>query len=318
LKISIIIIGKNSEKTLKSSIKSIFSAIENTNIINKFEIIYVDSFSSDSSIDIAQKFQIKIISITNGFTSASLGRYLGKKYSQYENLIFIDSDMYLDENWFNDSLEYYKKYGAIIGERYEKMYKNNKVIKEIPKFYNIEKVKEAFSIGGFLMIRKEIVENINYTPSIKNEEEKDFYAKFYDKNRIYKIPVLAYIHNNYNLTQSRIKDYISPYTKNGYILSLFNSIKNNYFKSYIVLQRKYIISVSSSLLFYMSIFTTSYVWLFISLVLLPINGKKNIRGSLMTMLFFPYKFIMSLIFLNKNKVTKYIYKNNKYEVEIKI
>jgi len=315
--LSVVVIGKNSQKTLRDCIIYLNNAIENSVCINKFEIIYVDSNSSDRSVHIANELKIITIEIVDGYTTASLGRYLGKKYAQYENLIFLDSDMFLDKYWFDKSLKSYEKYGAVIGERHEKLYKDDALVKEVPKFYNIKKVEVTLNIGGFLMIKKNIIEDINYTPIIRNEEEKDFYAKFYDQAKIYKIPVLAYIHNNSNLTNSRIKDYLDPYAKNGYILSLINSISKGYFKNYFILQRKYLISILVSSICYIVIISGSFLGV-ASLLILLFNGKKQLKGSLMTALFFPYKLIMSLIFLSKNRSTKYIYKNKVYVEAIRL
>jgi len=305
--ISFIIIGKNTSKTLDTCITSLQDAVLNTPIVSEYEIIYVDSKSTDDSVKIAKKYDIELVKIINGYTTASLGRYLGKKYAKYNNFVFIDSDMYLDINWLNNSLEYYEKYGAIIGERHEKLYKNDIVFQEIPYFYGIEKVEIATNIGGFLMIKKEIIEDINYSPIIKNEEEKDFYSKFLDKNKIYKIPEKAYIHNNRNLSASRIKDYLHPFSKNGYILSLYNSIKSHYFLNYITLQKNYVLSMFVSILFYTFLLTGYYIGL-VSILLIVLNGKKRIKGSLMTALFFPYKLIMTLVMINKKYSCKYIYK----------
>lgn len=317
MNISIIIIGKSSAKTLQSCIVYLKTAIAKAEYIGECEIIYVDSNSSDDSVAIAKANDIEVIEIVEGFTTAALGRYLGKKYSIYENLLFIDSDMYLDIEWFNASKVHYEKYGAIIGERYERLYKDDKVIKEIPNFYDIKKVEVAKNIGGFLIIKREIIKDINYTPIVKNEEEKDFYAKFFDKYKIYKVPVMAYVHNNYNLTTSRGKEYISPYAKNGYILSAISSIKNGYFKNYIGLQKKYIVSAIVSIIFYIGLVTGNILFLG-SLILLLLNGKKQLKGSIMTTLFFPYKFLMVLIFLTKKYKCKYKHSNKVYELELKL
>lgn len=315
---SIIIIGKNSKKILEECILHLKSSLKSSSFVNKYEIIYVDSNSSDNSVQIANEFKIKTIEIIDGYTTASIGRYLGNKYATYENLVFIDSDMYLDEDWFNSSFKYYEKYGAIIGERHEKLYKNDVVVKEIPKFYNINEVEIASNIGGFLMIKKELIKGINYTPIIKNEEEKDFYAKFYDKAKIYRIPVTAYIHNNYNLSTSRIKDYLNPFSKNGYILSFINSIQNGYFRNYFNLQRKYIVDIIVSIIFYISMLSGNVILGLVSLIFLLLNGKKQLKGSLMTALFFPYKLIMSLVFLMKKRNTTYKYENKEYILDIRL
>jgi hypothetical protein len=302
---------------LQGCIQHLKNAITKAEYIEEYEIIYVDSNSSDESVSIAKENGVEVIEIVDGYTTASLGRYLGKKYSQYDNLLFIDSDMYLDIEWFNASKEYYEKCGAIIGERYEKLYKGDKVIKEIPRFYGIEKVEIASNIGGFLMIKKETIEDINYTPIIKNEEEKDFYAKFYHKAKIYRVPVLAYVHNNYNLTVSRVKDYLNPYAKNGYILSLIKSVKDGYFKNYIGLQKKYLNSILVSILFYVGL-VVGNIFFVVSLVFLLLNGKAKIKGSLMTTVFFPYKFFMTLAFLMKKQNSRYRYQNKEYKIEIKL
>lgn len=303
---------------MKNCINHIREAVKITAFINNYEIIYIDSNSSDNSVFIAKENNVEVIEIMDGYITASLGRHLGKKYAKYNNLLFIDSDMYLDTEWFKASKKYYEKYGAIIGERYEKLYRDDKVIKEIPKFYDIKNIEVASNIGGFLMIKKEIIRNVNYTPIIKNEEEKDFYAKFYDKSKIYKIPITAYIHNNYNLTSSRLKDYIYPYNKNGYIISLLNSLKNEYFMNYLFLQKRYVLSICVSIIFYISLFIGNYTIGLLSLFFLLFNGKKQLKGSIMTTIFFPYKFIMSLIFLLNNKSSQYLYKNILHKIEIKI
>lgn len=317
MNISVIIIGRNSNKTLSKCINSLKKSLNNTEIIEEYEIIYVDSNSIDNSIELAKEAQIQIIEIIGGYTSASLGRYLGKQYSKYENLLFLDSDMDIDESWFIQSFDYYIRYKAIIGERYEKLYKNNSVLKEIPNFYGITKLEEASHIGGFLMIKKELIEKINYSPLLKDEEEKDFYAKFYDKTKIFRIPINAYIHNNYNLTASRIRGYFSIHSKNGYILSMIKSFKDGYFKNYLKIQKKYLLCISISVLFYISL-VNGYWWSFFILIFLVFNGLKNIKGSLMTTLFFPYKFLTSIVVLLKNKTTIYRYKNEEYELEIKL
>ena len=288
-------------------------SVSSTGFISEYEIIYVDSNSTDESVNIAKKNGAEVIEIDSGYTTAALGRYLGKKYAKYENLLFLDSDMYLTENWFVDSKEYFDRYGAIIGERYEKLYKDDKVIKEIPKFYGIK----SSEVGGFLMIKKELVEDINYTSLIRDEEEKDFYAKFYDRTKIYRVPVTAYIHNNYNLTASRIKGYLNPYAKNGYILSMIKSIKDGYFRNYLSLQKKYLLCMVVSVVFYL-LLVCGYMWAFVVLELLLLNGVKSFKGSLMTTLFFPYKFLTTLIFLNKKQKTKYIYHKKEYEMDIKL
>jgi glycosyltransferase involved in cell wall biosynthesis len=61
LDLSVVIIGKNEEKYLGRCIES----VQKAGIISKlsFEIIYVDSASTDNSVKIASQFPIHVISV---------------------------------------------------------------------------------------------------------------------------------------------------------------------------------------------------------------------------------------------------------------
>ena len=318
INISIILIGKNVEKTLKSCVDSIFKSIKNTKYIDKYEIIYIDSCSIDKSINISKELGINYLEISESFTSASLGRYLGIKYSKYDNILFMDADMELDSEWFNSSYNTYLEYKAITGERYEKLYKNNIIIKEIPNFYNIKHIEEGNNIGGCFMIDKKIIQNNNFSPILLEEEERDFYSKFYINNKIYKVPIQMFIHNNYNLSGKRFVEYFIPHKKIGYILSFFSSIKHGYSRGYVELQSMYMFSMLSSLIFYIGIFSSNFLLISISIVVLVAFNRKQFKGSLMTMLFFPYKFLISLFYFKKNYTIKYKYLNKDYVEVVKI
>jgi glycosyltransferase involved in cell wall biosynthesis len=312
MNLSILIIGKNTEKTLEKCISSIFDAIQNTKYIDSCDIIYIDSNSSDSSVDIAKAKKVETIEMIDGFTTASLGRYLGLKHSNHNNILFIDGDMELDLDWFDNSFDYYSQYGAIHGERYEKIYNNDVVIKEIPKFFGMEQAEVAKNIGGCFMVNMKNLKGINFSPILKDEEERDFYAKFLDKQLIYRIPVPMFIHNNYNLTTSRLKSYLLPYNKIGYLLSFFYSVKNGYFANYFKLQNKFLISAIASLFFYYFMISGAFVLIIIPIILLRLINKEYYKGALASMIFFPYKLITSIIYLKKDFKCSYRYRNLNY------
>ena len=90
--ISFIVIGRNEGWKLSLSVESVFNAI-NANAIKEFEVIYIDSNSSDDSIDRAKKFeQVKIIKLT-GVYNAAIARNIGVEESKGNILFFIDGDM---------------------------------------------------------------------------------------------------------------------------------------------------------------------------------------------------------------------------------
>jgi glycosyltransferase involved in cell wall biosynthesis len=60
----------------------------------------VDSDSSDSSVKLAQKYQIKIV-IIKGDINAAVGRNQGAAHSSGDILFFIDGDMEIKPNFYN-------------------------------------------------------------------------------------------------------------------------------------------------------------------------------------------------------------------------
>ena len=90
-----IIIGKNEGTKLVRCIHSILKTIEEDNI-GDYEIVYVDSNSSDGSVELVKdiKGNIKIYGIT-GKASPAIGRNIGAAESNADLFCFMDGDMEL-------------------------------------------------------------------------------------------------------------------------------------------------------------------------------------------------------------------------------
>ena len=110
--VTIVIVGKNEEKILDKCFSSVTELTDN--------IIYVDSDSSDKSIEIAKKYKIKIISIIseNYFHTASLARSVASKEVKTKFIQFIDADMTIDKEWIKiakEKLENDFNLAAVVG-----------------------------------------------------------------------------------------------------------------------------------------------------------------------------------------------------------
>ena len=92
-KISVIIPVKNGAATLRNCLES----IRGQNI-EDFEIIVLDSMSTDNSLKIAQEFQAKVINIQEGTFNHGLTRNLGTESASGNLLYFTVQDAWLSEN----------------------------------------------------------------------------------------------------------------------------------------------------------------------------------------------------------------------------
>jgi len=199
--VSIIIPTYNSEKTLPLCLKS----IKNQTYKN-IEIIIVDNYSKDKTIEIAKKYNAKVILVKGERTKAKnigLHRALGKY------VLFIDSDMILTSKVIEECVKTVitntEIAGIIIPERtignnylarlrdFERNFYINTQI-ESPRFFNKEL---ALKVGGF-------------------DEDIVFYE---EATLAHKIEKLGYI------TRARINAYILHYE--GY-LSLTKLLMKKY------------------------------------------------------------------------------------------
>lgn len=93
--ISIVVPTRNSEKTLERCLKSI---AEQHYPKKKIELIIVDAYSSDKTIEIAEHFNGRII--RNNRITGEAGKALGVDAAHGELILFVDSDNVLtSQNW---------------------------------------------------------------------------------------------------------------------------------------------------------------------------------------------------------------------------
>lgn len=305
ISLSIIIIGKNSSKTLDFSLDRCVHALKEAKSISTYELIYVDSRSTDNSIEIAEKHGCSIIKITEGFTSAALGRELGKNAASLDYLMFLDADMEVYPDWLDYATPHLVKYRAVTGERHELIYNNNEVVKDIPCFNKITKIQPLRYQGGFLMIERKLANTATFHALCRTEEEGDFYAQFRYRCTIMELPQQAFKHHNHKNISARFKHYLLPFRSIEYLYSMWNAFKKGYFKGFLKVQGRYVINIIASFVFYIGLFTLNPLLILVWFCLLLINGWHIIKGSIMTSLTFPYKLLMAIVFYNREHTSTY-------------
>lgn len=94
--VSVIITTKNEEKNIKNCIRSI-----RNQIFRNIELIIVDNFSKDKTVEIANKYAVKIY--FKGPERSSQRNY-GAKVAHGEYLLYLDADMILSPTVIEDCL----------------------------------------------------------------------------------------------------------------------------------------------------------------------------------------------------------------------
>jgi glycosyltransferase involved in cell wall biosynthesis len=108
-----VIPAKNEELFIARCIEGAIKALKN---IKSWEIILVDSYSTDNTLEIAKKYPIKILRLKKEwFKSPHAGRYIGTINSSGKYIFFLDADMIVAEGWIESALKVLEKDEKLAG-----------------------------------------------------------------------------------------------------------------------------------------------------------------------------------------------------------
>lgn len=160
--ISFIIIGMNEARTIKNTIDSIYTYVH-FNKIGDYEIIYVDSKSTDNSINIVRNFnEVKIFEIT-GEINAAIGRNIGAKEAKGDVLIFLDADMDIEKTFHDIIFKNGKLIYPFVSGQLKNIFYNSKweVVDENVLHPNLTEDSYEATTGGYFIIEKKLWNSVH-------------------------------------------------------------------------------------------------------------------------------------------------------------
>lgn len=160
--ISFIIIGRNEGWRLEKCLKSVKTIIEKELSVPT-EILYIDSQSTDESIEISKKYADRTFLIT-GVYNAAIGRNIGAKEAKGDVLFFLDGDMELRDGVVSSVLagQGTLVYPFISGVEYEFLYDQDWSLKGERirrKFVEGEDIYKP-TTGGLFAIEKRLWDEV--------------------------------------------------------------------------------------------------------------------------------------------------------------
>ena len=184
--ISLYIAAYNAEKTIEKSIKSILQQT-----LKPKEIIVINDCSTDKTLSLLKKFnQIKIINNKKNYGLAK-SRNIALKYSKYDLLASIDSDVICKKNWleklFNTMI---KKKADLIGgkliDKYVKEPANHWRSYYLKQNWGDKQINNPqFIFGANFLLNKKKIKNLNikYNETFRtNGEDVNFSKVLKSKN----------------------------------------------------------------------------------------------------------------------------------------
>ena len=123
-RVTVVIIGRNEGERLIRCIESVRAM----DFADGFEIVYVDSGSSDDSVERAESLGAKALTLPPGPTTAAKGRNRGLRDATTPFLFFIDGDTIVDPHFLRKAVAYldeHDRVAAVFGDRRELFPKNS-------------------------------------------------------------------------------------------------------------------------------------------------------------------------------------------------
>ena len=99
--LAVVVIGRNEGERLTRCLRSI---VEMKHPFAAIEVIYVDSASSDDSVNRARNSGARVILLPPGPTTAARGRNAGWRSTDAELVLFLDGDTVLDQNFVTKAM----------------------------------------------------------------------------------------------------------------------------------------------------------------------------------------------------------------------
>ena len=308
--ISIIVRTYNEEK----HIKKLLYGIKNQNIQKKYEIIIVDSGSTDRTIQFALEFDVKIINIKKEEFSFGKAINLGCKEAKGELLVFASAHVYpVYNDWISNLINPFsdKKiaytYGRQIGNEHTK-FSENMIFKKWFPTESLLLQSSPFCNNANSCLRKAIWEKYNFDEKITGLEDINL-ASILIKNGLFLSyvaeAVIVHVHDeSYNNIYNRYKreaiamKKIFPNTRFTFFTFLYLFVSNVYYDTRNLIQNKYSYSLFKSIIkFRFMQFYATYVGYRVEYILSDETQKK---------MYYPEKKSLNLESELNEKSIKYI------------
>ncbi len=182
--LSVVIITKNEARNIGWCLDSVTAA---TKDFPGAEIIVVDSRSSDKTVEIASRYNVKIAVIAEKHkTTPGLGRLIGKELAGGELIFFIDGDMVLMAGWLQNAVNLIKNnesVAGVTGNIEEGIMAGNGEFSPLPAlsfFRNQYKgsIALASSMSGTGLFKKAVLDKIGgHNPLLRVGEDVDLFFR---------------------------------------------------------------------------------------------------------------------------------------------
>ena len=188
--IGVVVIGRNEATRLERSLRSV--------LVNGSQVVYVDSGSTDQSIDIAQSHAAESVSLesvqpfTAGRARNAGFHYLMSRHPNLEFIQFVDGDCEIVGGWIHTAAEYMVSHpavGVVCGTLTERD-ASQSIYSRLSAMEWVRPAGETEASGGIALVRTEAFQEVNgFDETLIAGEEWDMCFRMRQASwRIWRLP----------------------------------------------------------------------------------------------------------------------------------
>lgn len=197
--VSVVVIGKNEGQGITKCLESVRAALEG---VLAYEMIYVDSHSTDDSLRRAASLGARCFLPKEHRTTPALGRFIGGLEAQGEYVLFLDGDMALHPGFVQSAIEAISRAGArcagACGIRRDVYMREGQVVGVRENYFGCEAARVCPEFGGAVMLRRDALARAgSWTPGVETCEEAELHARLRRENLfVLELPVAMITHTD--------------------------------------------------------------------------------------------------------------------------
>lgn len=221
--LSVVIIGRNEGVRLERCIDSVQAMIAPIPV----ELIYVDSHSTDGSVELAGYMGASVIELEAGKTTAARARNAGWQQAKGDLILFLDGDTVLHPDFVAKALPLLSLHSicAVFGDRRE-MLTGDSIYNRVLDLDWIFPYGDSDYFGGDVLVRRSVLAEVNgYDTTLIAGEEPEMCCRI--RERGYSILHVALPMTEHDLAMTHFKQYWRRSVRTGFAYACVSRLRRN-------------------------------------------------------------------------------------------
>jgi glycosyltransferase involved in cell wall biosynthesis len=175
---SVVVIARNEEAVIARCLESVVQAC----VGRSYELIFVDSASTDRTVEIAQHYSAHIVRLkATDPMRPSVGRHVGLHFARADRVLFLDGDSVLHAAWIGpaaEALESDPDLAGVAGDMEHELAEESGEISSYKQHYPDSDYTAADHLDGSAAYRREAMQRTGgYNPFLYASEEAELGAR---------------------------------------------------------------------------------------------------------------------------------------------